>query len=73
MTTVGYGDISGQNVMERAVSIVIMVLGVICFSFATGSLSSIMQNFDQANAKLQERIAILNRISKEYYLPLDLY
>jgi len=50
-----------------------MLIGVISFSFATGSLSSIMQNYDQANAKLQERITILNRIYKEYYLPLDLY
>ena len=42
MTTVGYGDISGDNNLERAVSIVIMLVGVISFSFATGSLSSIM-------------------------------
>jgi len=50
-----------------------MIIGVISFSFATGSLSSIMQNYDQANAKLQERISVLNRIYKDYYLPLDLY
>ena len=43
------------------------------FSFATGSLSSILQNYDQANAKLSERIAILNRIYKDYCLPLELY
>ena len=62
MTTVGYGDISGQNNLERTVSIFIMLVGVISFSFATGSLSSIMANYDQANAKLEERIEILNRI-----------
>jgi hypothetical protein len=55
------------------VAIFIMILGVIAFSFATGSLSSILQNYDQANAKLQERIGIVNRIYKEYFLPLDLY
>ena len=44
VTTVGYGDISGENVVERGVSIIIMVLGVIAFSFATGSISSIMSN-----------------------------
>jgi protein-S-isoprenylcysteine O-methyltransferase Ste14 len=42
MTTVGYGDISGTNLLERIVSIFIMLIGVISFSFATGSLSSIM-------------------------------
>ena len=73
MTTVGYGDINGGNTVERSISIMIMLIGVIAFSFATGSLSSILSNYDQANAKLQERISILNRIFKEYYLPLDLY
>ena len=73
MTTVGYGDISGDNNLERIVSIVIMLVGVISFSFGTGSLSSIMQNYDQANSKLQERITVLNRIYKEYCLPLELY
>jgi hypothetical protein len=52
MTTVGYGDINGASALERGVSILIMMVGVIAFSFATGSLTSILSNFDQANAKL---------------------
>ena len=73
ITTVGYGDITGQNTLERGISVIVMLIGVISFSFATGALSSIMQNYDQASAKLQERITILNRIYKDYFLPLDLY
>ena len=73
MTTVGYGDISGTNALERAVSIIIMLVGVIAFSFATGSLTSILSNYDQANAKLQEKISILNRVYKDFALPLELY
>jgi hypothetical protein len=42
VTTVGYGDINGANPLERSVSICIMIIGVISFSFATGSLSSIL-------------------------------
>ena len=42
VTTVGYGDINGANPLERTVSICIMIIGVISFSFATGSLSSIL-------------------------------
>ena len=42
ITTVGYGDISGQNTLERGMCIIIMMIGVISFSFATGSLSSIL-------------------------------
>lgn len=46
MTTVGYGDINGGSALERAVSIIIMLVGVIAFSFATGSLTSILSNYD---------------------------
>lgn len=42
ITTVGYGDISATNTSERLVACIIMVIGVIAFSFSTGSLSSII-------------------------------
>ena len=42
ITTVGYGDISATNTTERIVACIIMVIGVIAFSFSTGSLSSII-------------------------------
>jgi len=46
ITTVGYGDISGVNNTERTFCALVMIVGVISFSFASGSLSSILQNFD---------------------------
>ena len=52
ITTVGYGDISGTNVAERTIACFIMVLGVVGFSFGTGSLASVMSTYDQANAGL---------------------
>lgn len=73
ITTVGYGDISGSNTIEMIFCISIMIIGVIAFSFATGSLASILQNYDVQNAKFQEKVLILNRIYKNYFLPLDLY
>ena len=73
ITTVGYGDISGTNNVERIFCSVIMIVGVIAFSFANGSLASIIQNYDQTNAIYQEKLVILNRIYKEYQLPLDLF
>lgn len=42
ITTVGYGDISATNTHERIVASIIMIIGVIAFSFAIGSLSSII-------------------------------
>jgi hypothetical protein len=42
ITTVGFGDLRADNYIERSLCIVIMIIGVISFSFATGSLSSIL-------------------------------
>ena len=53
MTTVGYGDIYGTNDYERIFCSVIMLFGVIAFSFANGSLTSIIQSIDTDNAKYE--------------------
>ena len=50
ITTVGYGDISGTTDIERIFCTIIMLFGVIAFSFANGSLTSIIQNIDSNNA-----------------------
>jgi len=73
ITTVGYGDISGIKAKEKIFCILIMVCGVIAFSFASGSLASIIQNYDTQNAKMAEQLNILNKIYRDYCLPLDLY
>jgi len=51
----------------------IMLAGVIAFSFATGTLASIIQNYDTQNAKLSEQLNTLNKIYHNYSLPYDLY
>jgi hypothetical protein len=48
ITTVGYGDVSGYSNMERIFCIFLMLLGVISFSFSTGSLSSILNSYDNS-------------------------
>jgi len=42
ITTVGYGDISGTNTLEELFCAFIMLVGVILFTFANGSLASII-------------------------------
>ena len=42
ITTVGYGDIGGSNNLERLFCSLAMLVGVIAFSFANGSLASII-------------------------------
>jgi hypothetical protein len=64
ITTVGYGDISGGNNSERIFCSVVMIVGVFAFSFANGSLASIMSNYDQSNAAYIEKMEILNKVYK---------
>ena len=40
--TVGYGDISPFNNIEKFFCIILMVFGVISFSYSTGALSTII-------------------------------
>jgi hypothetical protein len=46
ITTVGYGDFSGHTNMEKVFCICLMLIGASGFSFAAGSLSSLMSNLD---------------------------
>ena len=73
LLTVGYGDISAQSIPEKLLCILMMIIGVISFSFATGALSSIISNYDSSEAKLKEKISTLNSIQNDYKIDIDLY
>ena len=73
LTTVGYGDMSGHTTFERIFCIVLMVIGVVVFTFVSGALSSILSSFDSSNAKLQDRIMFLNKLQNQYKLSCTLY
>ena len=66
ITTVGYGDISATCTNERLLSIVIMIVGVISFSFATGSLSSLISNVDSTQAKIRQKVKIIKKLKSEF-------
>ena len=69
----GYGDIGGKNNIERIFCSIIMIIGVISFSFANGSLASIISQIDSQDGDYKEKLKILNRANKEFKLPFDLY
>jgi hypothetical protein len=73
ITTVGYGDISIGTWYEKIFCTVMMVTGVITFSFASGSLASIIHSIDNQNAEFKKQIATLNTIYSTYRLPIKLY
>jgi hypothetical protein len=73
IVTVGYGDIHAYNIGEKIMSIFLMLIGVVSFSFMTGSLSSIISNYDASQAQLKEKIATLNDMQKEYDIDPELF
>jgi voltage-gated potassium channel len=71
--TVGYGDITAFSLPEKLLCIILMIIGVISFSFATGALSSIISNYDSSEALLNEKISKLNSIQSTYKIDASLY
>jgi phenylacetate-coenzyme A ligase PaaK-like adenylate-forming protein len=73
LTTVGYGDMKITTSGEKIVTIIIMIIGVITFSFAFGSLMSVLTNLDSRAAKLKKKTFELNSIRRKYKVNSDLY
>jgi len=73
VTTVGYGDIVPVNGVERIFCHFIMLVGVLAFSFASGSLGSLITNYENSQASMKERLETLNKIKKQYNLSAPLF
>ena len=72
ITTVGYGDFSANGSTERIICLFLMIGGVLAFSYATGSLSSIMSSFDLTKDQVNEKLQVLKRLVQRYNLDSDL-
>lgn len=66
VSTVGYGDITASNPFEMVYSIILMLVGVLIFTFVSGALSSILSNYDSQQAVLQEKLLYLNKLRNQY-------
>ena len=66
MTTVGYGDMSGNTDNEHLFCMALMIIGVVVFTYVSGSLSSILGSIDDEDAELQAEVTFLNGIQAEY-------
>ncbi len=73
LVTVGYGDITPVNIVENLMAVLIMLMGVMCFSFATGTISNLITSYDSQEALLKEKIATLNEIHIEYGIDTELF
>lgn len=69
-STVGYGDMSANNSLEKFFCILIMCIGVTAFAMGTSTLTNVLQSYDQEDKNLQDKINKLDQIHKDYFLPL---
>jgi hypothetical protein len=72
ITTVGYGDIGGSNTLERLFCCIVMLIGVVSFSYVNGVLASIFQSMDSHDAYKKEFMEKFNKINDKYKIPEDL-
>lgn len=73
IVTVGYGDISPNNSTEKQFCILLMLIGVMSFSFTTGALSSLIATIDSKESQLKEKMSVLHDIQKEFKVDHDLF
>ena len=66
LTTVGYGDIVAYNSAERIFACFSMIIGIFLYSYIIGSLTNLLSNLDQREAKLTRKLDIVNRLHREY-------
>lgn len=72
LTTVGYGDISADNRVERFFGIIMLFGGVIVYAYAAGSLSSLITNYDLMQEGKQRKLQTLELLNKQYNLSVKL-
>jgi hypothetical protein len=73
MTTVGYGDISASSSNEQFLACFTMVIGVLVFSYSTGTVAAILLTFDDSNEKATIKLLTLNEMKQDYRLLDKIY
>ena len=62
VTTVGYGDISGVNYYERFFSLILLLVGIMVYSYTVTSMSTYIKAQDEKTLDYQKKCKILEDI-----------
>lgn len=65
LTTVGYGDIYSQNVLERAFSLVWMLFGIGFYSFTIGFITEFFTSKESRKTLLAKKIKRIEKFAKD--------
>ena len=66
LTTVGYGDVVCQSLLERIFQIFFLGVGVIAYSYIITSFGNLIKNESLSSIKYQKNIDILEKIRVDY-------
>ena len=74
LTTVGYGDIFCQSLIERIFQIIILVIGSIFYPYLVSSIGNLIKKDTNAQIKQNNNFSMLEKIRKDYpNIPFKLY
>ena len=68
LATVGYGDILPANTLDRAYCSLVMLLGVVFYSYTIGTVTGLLGDFDRRQTKLHGKLSALQSLAKKYQL-----
>ena len=72
--TVGYGDIVSINIYERFFNLILLVAGIMAYSYSVSSLSNYVQNVDSKTQDFNDKMEILHHLKLTHEkMPKALY
>jgi hypothetical protein len=71
--TVGYGDITPYNSIERIYNMILMIFGVLLYSFTITSLSNIVVKIEKKEKQYNKRVDFLENIRVKYNIDPSLH
>jgi hypothetical protein len=70
--TIGYGDILSANIYERFYNVLLLMVGILVYSYAVSSLSNIIQFQDEKTIKYNKSVEYFERLKLKYSVPYQL-
>jgi len=71
--TVGYGDIITKNIYERLYNIILMIVGIMLYSYALTSIANIIRTNNDKTKDFEKKKEYLEEVSLKYYVNRDLF